>query len=1088
MLQRIIEWSVNNKFIVVITVIFAILAGIYSIQTIPIDAIPDLSDVQVIIYTQYPGQSPEIVEQQITYPLTTAMVSVPKSKVVRGYSFFGFSLVYVIFEDGTDLYWARSRVLEYLNYAMNKLPKGVVPALGPDATGVGWVYMYALVSDKRDLSELRSIQDWYLRYALTSVEGVSEVASIGGYVKNYRITIDPNKLLAYNIPLSQVVMAIKRSNNDVGGEVIEMGEMEYMIRGLGYIKTIEDIKKIPVGVSTSSEKMAKVMTQAPMAEMSGIGMGSANMGSEMLSSHEIVSRNRIFGAGTPIYLGDIATISIEPMMRRGIAELNGEGEVVGGIIVMRHGENALKVIEGVKRKLEELKSGLPDDVKIITVYDRSELIKRSIATLREKLIEESLIVALVCFLFLFHFTSGFVAIFTLPTAILISFIIMKIQGINANIMSLGGIAVAIGTMVDAAIIMIENAHKHLERDSGKKDHWKIILDASKEVGPSLFYSLLVITVSFLPVFALEAQEGRLFKPLAYTKTYSMAAAAILSITIVPILMGYLIRGKIPPEERNPINRFLMKIYHPVLHFALRFKWLVIVATVLILALTYIPYSKIGSEFMPPLWEGDLLYMPTTLPGISITKAREILQQTDKIIKQFPEVHHVFGKIGRAETATDPAGLDMIETTIMLKPEKEWRPGMTPEKLVKEMDKALQIPGLSNAWTMPIKTRIDMLSTGIRTPVGIKVAGPDLKTLEEIGKEIEAVIRKVPGTVSAYSERILGGNYVDFKIKREEAARYGLTVGDIQDVIMTAIGGMEITTTVEGLERYPVSIRYPRELRDNIENLKRILVPTPTGAQVPLTQLADIEIKKGPMVIRSEDTRPNVWIYVDFRDYDVGTYVRMAQQAVKENVKLPPGYTISWSGQFEYMERAKQKLYYIIPATLLLIFVIIYLNTKSVTKVLIVFLAVPFSLVGAIWLLYILGYNMSVAVWVGIIALAGLDAETGVVMLLYLDLAYEEWKRKGLLRTIDDLKEAIYHGAVKRVRPKAMTVFTIIAGLLPIMWSHGTGADVMKRIAAPMVGGVVTSFILELIVYPAIYLIWRSWGLRKEIKTEQMERE
>jgi len=1088
MLQRIIEWSVNNKFIVVITVIFAILAGIYSIQTIPIDAIPDLSDVQVIIYTQYPGQSPEIVEQQITYPLTTAMVSVPKSKVVRGYSFFGFSLVYVIFEDGTDLYWARSRVLEYLNYAMNKLPKGVVPALGPDATGVGWVYMYALVSDKRDLSELRSIQDWYLRYALTSVEGVSEVASIGGYVKNYRITIDPNKLLAYNIPLSQVVMAIKRSNNDVGGEVIEMGEMEYMIRGLGYIKTIEDIKKIPVGVSTSSEKMAKVMTQAPMAEMSGIGMGSANMGSEMLSSNEIVSRNRIFGAGTPIYLGDIATISIEPMMRRGIAELNGEGEVVGGIIVMRHGENALKVIEGVKRKLEELKSGLPDDVKIITVYDRSELIKRSIATLREKLIEESLIVALVCFLFLFHFTSGFVAIFTLPTAILISFIIMKIQGINANIMSLGGIAVAIGTMVDAAIIMIENAHKHLERDSGKKDHWKIILDASKEVGPSLFYSLLVITVSFLPVFALEAQEGRLFKPLAYTKTYSMAAAAILSITIVPILMGYLIRGKIPPEERNPINRFLMKIYHPVLHFALRFKWLVIVATVLILALTYIPYSKIGSEFMPPLWEGDLLYMPTTLPGISITKAREILQQTDKIIKQFPEVHHVFGKIGRAETATDPAGLDMIETTIMLKPEKEWRPGMTPEKLVKEMDKALQIPGLSNAWTMPIKTRIDMLSTGIRTPVGIKVAGPDLKTLEEIGKEIEAVIRKVPGTVSAYSERILGGNYVDFKIKREEAARYGLTVGDVQDVIMTAIGGMEITTTVEGLERYPVSIRYPRELRDNIENLKRILVPTPTGAQVPLTQLADIEIKKGPMVIRSEDTRPNVWIYVDFRDYDVGTYVRMAQQAVKENVKLPPGYTISWSGQFEYMERAKQKLYYIIPATLLLIFVIIYLNTKSVTKVLIVFLAVPFSLVGAIWLLYILGYNMSVAVWVGIIALAGLDAETGVVMLLYLDLAYEEWKRKGLLRTIDDLKEAIYHGAVKRVRPKAMTVFTIIAGLLPIMWSHGTGADVMKRIAAPMVGGVVTSFILELIVYPAIYLIWRSWSLRKEIKTEQMERE
>ncbi len=1079
MLQKIIEWSVNNKFLVILVVLFAIIAGIYSIQTIPIDAIPDLSDVQVIIYTQYPGQSPEIVEQQVTYPLTTAMVSVPKSKVVRGYSFFGFSLVYVIFEDGTDLYWARSRVLEYLNYAMNKLPKGVVPALGPDATGVGWVYMYALVSDKRDLSELRSIQDWYLRYALTSVEGVAEVASVGGYVKNYRITIDPNKLLAYNIPLSQVEMAIKRSNNDVGGEVIEMGEMEYMIRGLGYIKTVEDIKKIPVGVSTSSSKMIKAVPQMPMAEASGMSMESANMASEMTAQTEEIPQNRIFSAGTPIYLGDIATVSIEPMMRRGLAELNGEGEVVGGIIVMRHGENALKVIEGVKKKLEELKSGLPEDVKIITVYDRSELIKRSIATLREKLIEESIIVALVCLLFLFHFTSGLVAIFTLPTAILISFIVMKIQGINANIMSLGGIAVAIGAMVDAAIIMIENAHKHLERDAGKKDHWKIILDASKEVGPSLFYSLLVITVSFLPVFALEAQEGRLFKPLAYTKTYSMAAAALLSITIVPILMGYFIRGKIPPEEKNPINRILMKIYHPLLNFVLRFKWLVIGLVILILLLTYIPYSKIGSEFMPPLWEGDLLYMPTTLPGISITKAREILQQTDKIIKQFPEVHHVFGKIGRAETATDPAGLDMIETTIMLKPEKEWRPGMTPEKLIKEMDKALQIPGLSNAWTMPIKTRVDMLSTGIRTPVGIKIAGPDLKTLEEIGKQIEAVIRKVPGTVSAYSERVLGGNYVDFKIKREECARYGLTVGDVQDVIMTAIGGMEITTTVEGLERYPVSIRYPRELRDNLENLKRVLVPTPTGAQIPLGQLAEIEIKKGPMVIRSEDTRPNVWVYVDFRDYDIGTYIKMAKKAVEENIKLPKGYTITWSGQFEYMERAKQKLYYIIPATLLIIFVIIYLNTKSVTKVIIVFLAVPFSLVGAIWLLYLLGYNMSVAVWVGIIALAGLDAETGVVMLLYLDLAYEEWKKKGMLKTIDDLKDAIYHGAVKRLRPKAMTVSAIIAGLLPIMWSHGTGADVMKRIAAPMVGGVVTSFILELLVYPAIYFIWKSFEMRRK---------
>ncbi|MCX7762557.1 MAG: efflux RND transporter permease subunit [Candidatus Kryptonium sp.] len=1083
MIQRIIEWSVNNRFLVIFVVLFAIVAGIYSIQTIPIDAIPDLSDVQVIIYTQYPGQSPEIVEQQVTYPLTTAMVSVPKSKVVRGYSFFGYSLVYVIFEDGTDLYWARSRVLEYLNYAMNKLPKGVVPALGPDATGVGWVFMYALVSDKRDLSELRSIQDWYLRYELTSVDGVAEVASVGGYVKNYRITVDPNKLLAYNIPLNQVEMAIKRSNNDVGGEVIEMGEMEYMIRGLGYIKTIEDIKKIPIGVSSAHAKVVEMKAQTDEGMSTSEMHKKSNMSSDDAFSSKEIFGNRIFKSGTPIFLGDVATVSVEPMMRRGIAELNGEGEVVGGIIVMRHGENALKVIEGVKKKLEELKAGLPEDVKIIPVYDRSELIKRSIATLREKLIEESIIVALVCLLFLFHFTSGLVAIFTLPTAILISFIVMKIQGINANIMSLGGIAVAIGTMVDAAIVMIENAHKHLEQDSEKKDHWKIILDASKEVGPSLFYSLLVITVSFLPVFALEAQEGRLFKPLAYTKTYSMAAAAILSITIVPVLMGYFIRGKIPPEEKNPINRFLMKVYHPVLNFALKFKWVVIVAVVLILALTYIPFSKIGSEFMPPLWEGDLLYMPTTLPGISITKAKEILQQTDKIIKQFPEVHHVFGKIGRAETATDPAGLDMIETTIMLKPENEWRPGMTPEKLIREMDRALQIPGLSNAWTMPIKTRVDMLSTGIRTPVGVKVSGPDLETLEEIGKQIEALLRKVPGTVSAYSERILGGNYVDFKIKREEAGRYGLTVGDVQDVIMTAIGGMEVTNIIEGLERYPVSIRYPRELRDNIEDLKRVLVPTPTGAQVPLGQLADIEIKKGPMVIRSEDTRPNVWVYVDFRDYDVGTYVKMAKRVVEEGIKLPPGYTITWSGQFEYMERAKEKLFYIIPATLLIIFVIIYLNTKSIVKVFIVFLAVPFSLVGAIWLLYILDYNMSIAVWVGMIALAGLDAETGIVMLLYLDLAYEEWKRKGKLKTINDLKEAIYHGALKRLRPKTMTVATIIAGLLPIMLSHGTGADVMKRISAPMIGGVVTSFILELIVYPVIYLIWRSWTMKKEQKAE-----
>ena len=1082
MLQKIIDWSLRNKFIVIFGVVFAIIGGVYAIQTIPVDAIPDLSDVQVIIYTEDPGQSPAIIEQQVTYPLTTAMVSVPKSKVVRGYSFFGFSLVYVIFEDGTDLYWARSRVLEYLNYAQRKLPAGITPTLGPDATGVGWVYMYALTSKTRDLSELRSIQDWYLRYGLTSVDGVAEVASIGGYVRNYRITVDPRKMLAYNIPLSQVMGAVKRSNNDVGGEVAEMGESEFMVRGLGYIKNLDDIRNIPVGVSRGG----RAALAGPTASMGGgseSGMdGTGGGGPEAMPPAPSGQRqpNRVFGAGTPVYLSDIAAIAVEPMMRRGVTELNGKGEVVGGIIVMRQGENALSVIEGVKKKLLEMRSGMPPDVQITTVYDRSQLINRSIETLREKLIEESIIVALVCLIFLFHLRSGLVAIFTLPTAILIAFIVMKTQGINANIMSLGGIAVAIGAMVDAAIIMIENAHKHLELDAGRKDHWQIIADASKEVGPSLFYSLLVITVSFLPIFALEAQEGRLFKPLAFTKTYSMAAAALLSVTIVPVLMGYLIRGKIPSEEKNPINRFLMRLYHPVINFVMRFKKAVIISTLVLLGVTLIPFSKIGSEFMPPLWEGDILYMPTTLPGISITKTKELLQQTDKIIRQFPEVHHVFGKAGRAGTATDPAGLDMFETTIMLKPESEWRPGMTPERLIAEMDKALQIPGVSNAWTMPIKTRIDMLTTGIRTPVGIKIAGPDLKTLEDLGKQVEAAVRTVPGTTTAYSERILGGNYVDFNIKRQAAARYGLTVGDVEDVIETAIGGMEVTNTVEGLERYPVSIRYPREMRDNIETLKRVLVPSPTGAQIPIGEIADIEIRKGPMVIRSEDTRPNVWVSVDIRNVDVGSYVKAAQQAVAQHVKLPSGYTMIWSGEFESMERAKARLLYVVPATLLIIFLIIYLNTRSLTKVAIIFLAVPFSLVGAIWFLYILGYNMSVAVWVGMIALAGLDAETGVVMLLYLDLALKEWKEKGLLTSISGLKDAIYHGALKRIRPKIMTAAAIIGGLLPIMWSHGTGADVMKRIAAPMVGGVVTSVILELLVYPAIYLLWKGWSLRKEI--------
>ena len=1040
MLQKIIEASIRNKFLVILAVLFLIGWGIYSMMNITIDAIPDLSDVQVIIYTEYPGQSPRIVEDQVTYPLTTAMVSVPGSKVVRGYSFFGYSLVYVIFEDGTDLYWARSRVLEYLNYAQKRLPVNVVPTLGPDATGVGWVFEYTLTSKTHSLQELRSIQDWYLKYGLTSVPGVSEVASVGGYVKQYQVTVDPAKLLAYKVPLSMVEMAIKNSNNDVGGEVIEMGEMEFMVRGLGYIKSVDDIRDIPVMVDPKS--------------------------------------------GTPVSIKDIADVTIGPLMRRGLAESNGEGEVAGGIVVMRYGENALKVIDGVKKKLELLKQGLPSDVSINIAYDRSGLIDRAIGTLKDKLAEEILIVALVCILFLLHARSALVAIFTLPTAILIAFIVMKAQGINANIMSLSGIAIAIGAMVDAAIIMIENAHKHIEHEALKppderRDHWAVIQDAAKEVGPALFYSLLVITVSFIPVFTLEDQEGRLFRPLAFTKTYAMAAAAILSITIVPVLMGYWIRGRILPEDRNPINRFLIKTYTPVVTFVLKHgKWIIIGALVL-LAITFIPFSRIGSEFMPPLYEGDILYMPTTMPGMSISKARELLQQTDKIIMQFPEVHHVFGKVGRAETATDPAGLDMIETTIMLKPENEWRPGMTVQKLIDEMDRAIQFPGLTNAWTMPIKTRTDMLSTGIKTPVGIKISGPDLTVLEQIGREVESVVRKVPGTLSAFAERAVGGNYLDFDIHRSEAARYGLTVGDVQNVIETAIGGMSITNTVEGLERYSVNLRYSRELRDNIDALERVLIPTPTGNQIPIGQLATITTRKGPMVIRTEDTRPNEWVYVDIKDIDVGTYVQNAMRTVTAKVTLPAGYTIIWSGQYEYMQRAQQRLMYVIPMTLFIIFIIIYLNTRSVAKVAIVFLAVPFSLVGAFWFLYFLGYNLSMAVWVGIIALAGLDAETGVVMLLYLDHAYDDWKKKGMMRGVKDLKEAIHHGAVQRVRPKIMTASVIIAGLVPIMWSHGTGADVMKRIAAPMVGGVVTSVMLELAVYPVIYFFWKSRSLQKE---------
>ncbi len=1038
MLGKIIEWCIGNKFIVLLSTAVLIALGTYSMLQTPVDAIPDLSDVQVIIYTEYPGQAPRIVEDQVTYPLTTKMLAVPYARVVRGYSFFGFSFVYVIFDDGTDIYWARSRVLEYLSTLQSQLPKGVTPQLGPDATGLGWVYEYTLQSDKRSLQELRSYQDWFLKYELTSVEGVSEVASIGGYVKQYQVQIDPNKLEFYGIPLSQVKEAIRRSNNDVGGRLVEFAESEYMVRGLGYIQSVEDVKNI--------------------------SLGSTEM-------------------GTSVYIKDVADVSLGPELRRGLAEWDGEGEAVGGIIVMRFGENALATIERVKEKLEELKEGLPDDVEIKTAYDRSALIERAIENLRDKLIEEGIVVSLVILLFLLHFRSSLVAIVTLPVAVLAAFIIMHLQGINANIMSLGGIAIAIGAMVDAAIIMIENAHKHIEHEEHRppeqrRDHWTLILESAREVGPSLFYSLLVITVSFLPIFTLEQQEGRLFKPLAFTKTYAMAAAAILAITLVPVLMGYFIRGNIKKEEDNPINRWIIRMYRPLNRLSLKYKWWFVGGAVVLMLSMIFPYSRIGSEFMPPLYEGDLLYMPTTLPGISITKAREILQQTDKIIKSFPEVHHVFGKIGRAETATDPAPLSMIETTIMLKPEDEWRPGMTVEKLIEEMNAAIQFPGVTNAWTMPIKTRIDMLSTGIKTPVGIKISGPDLTVLEEIGKQVEAAVKEIPGTLSAYAERVMGGNYLDFKIRREAIARYGLTVQDVQDVIMSAVGGMNITTTVEGLERYPVNLRYQRDYREDLEALRRMLVPIKSGGQIPMVELADISIKKGPPSIKTENSRPNAWVYVDLTTSDIGNYVRKAQKAVLEKVHLPAGYNIVWSGQYEYMEHAEKRLMLVVPITLLIVFFLIYMNTKSMEKTFIVLLAVPFSLVGAFWYLYFAGYNMSIAVWVGIIALAGVDAETGVVMLLYLDIAYDEYKNKGLMQKISHLKDAIYHGAVQRVRPKLMTVAVLVAGLMPILWSTGTGSDVMKRIAAPMVGGIITSFVMELLVYPSIYLLWRTWKLKR----------
>ena len=1028
MFERIIGWSIGNRILVVLAALIVTILGIQALHRAPFDAIPDLSDVQVIVYTEFPGQAPRIVEDQVTYPLTTQLLGTPQAQTVRGYSFFGFSLVHVIFEDDTDLYWARSRVLETLNAASRQLPQEASPSLGPDATGVGWAFMYVLKSDRHDLGELRSIQDWFLRRELASVAGVAEVASIGGFVRQYQIRVDPNRLRAFRIPIAEIRNAVQRSNSDVGGRVLEAAEKELMIRGLGTIDSPQDLETIALGVDA---------------------------------------------AGTPILLGDVADVDIGPEMRRGVAEWDGEGETVGGIVVVRHGAGTQQVIKDVRDRLDEVRNSLPQGVEVEVAYDRTALIDRTIDSLSVTLSQQLAIVGLVCLLFLLHVRSALVAVVTLPLAILATFVALSFQELNLNIMSLGGIAVAIGTLVDASIVMVENAHSHLARDQGRRPHWQVVAEATREVGPTLFFALLVITVSFLPVFALEAQEGRLFKPLAFTKTYAMAAAALLSVTLVPVLVGYAVRGRLRPLNQHPVSRLLAGLYRPLLAGAIRFRILVLSAAVLGLALTALPWMRLGSEFMPRLWEGDLLYMPTTLPGISVTKATEVLQQTDRILRAFPEVEHVFGKLGRADTATDPAPLSMIETTIQLKPEHEWRPGMTPERLTQEMDAAIQVPGLTNAWTMPIKTRIDMLSTGIRTPIGIKVGGPDLALLERLGKEIEAVVRSLPGTASVYAERVMGGSYLDFHIDREAIARYGLTVGDVQDIIQTAIGGANVTTTIEGLARYPVNLRYSRELRDDLPALREVLVPTPAGPQIPLRRLARIEHAIGPSSIKSEGGKPNAWVLVDVRDIDVGTYVERARAAVAAQVSLPPGYTLAWSGQYEHMQRAERRLALVIPLTLLLIAAIIYASRKSIAETVLVLAGAPFALTGAIWLLHALDYNLSVAVWVGIIALAGLYAETATVLLLYLELSVREARQRGLLTDRAALARAIQDGAAQRLRPILMTIATDVIGLLPIMWSAGAGADVMKRIAAPLVGGVLTSGVVVLVLYPAVYYLWKA---------------
>ncbi len=1042
MIANIIHWSVRNRFLVLLLTLILTGWGIYSLKNTPLDAIPDLSDVQVIIKTTYPGQAPQVVEDQVTYPLTTTMLSVPKATTVRGYSFFGDSYVYVLFEDGTDLYWARSRVLEYLSQVQSSLPAAASTALGPDATGVGWVYEYALVdrTGKHDLSELRSLQDWFLKFELQTVPGVAEVSTVGGMVKQYQVVVEPDRLRAYGIPLSKVRRAIQRGNQEVGGSVIEMAEAEYMVRATGYIKGVEELRRIPVGINAN---------------------------------------------GTPVLLGEIADVRVGPQMRRGLAELDGEGEVVGGVVIMRWGENALTTIDGVKGKLRELQRSLPEGVEIVPTYDRSGLIERAIDTLKEKLIEEFIVVVLVCAVFLFHLRSALVVIFSLPVGILVAFIIMHAQGINANIMSLGGIAIAIGAMVDAAIVMIENVHKHMEHEQvTDNNRWELMARAAAEVGPALFFSLLIITLSFLPVFTLEAQEGRLFSPLAFTKTYAMAGAAGLSITLVPVLMGYFIRGKILAEEKNPINCMLIAAYKPLINWALKTPKTVLLVAVLAATSMLWPmtgwwpmHSSLGSEFMPDLDEGDLLYMPSAFPAVSIGKAQEILQQTDRLIRTVPEVKRVFGKMGRAESATDPAPLTMVETTIQLKPHGQWREGMTVEKLRRELDALVQIPGMSNAWVMPIKNRIDMLATGIKTPVGVKVAGPDLKVIQEIGKDVERVLTPVEGTVSVFSERVVGGRYVMVDINRTAASRYGLNIADIQEIVRTAVGGMNVTESIEGLERYPVNLRYPRDVRDSETKLAELPIQTPVGAQIALGDVASVSIVGGPGVIKSENARLNGWIYIDIQDRDLGSYVKEAKQVVAEQVNLPSGYSLNWSGQYEYMERAKERLSTVIPVTLAIIVLLLYLNFRRASEVLIILATLPLALVGGIWLLYWLNYDLSVAVGVGFIALAGVSVEIGVVMLVYLNQAfrrhYEQALQEKHAMTAANLREAIIEGALLRVRPIMMTVAAIIAGLLPIMLGSGTGSEVMRRIAAPMVGGMISATILTLLVIPASFLLWRG---------------